>query len=324
MDQDSPAWQSFEQARDFWSSQWSDTVEIQLDLRYEPLPGNTLGSAESEHVYVSYTEWSEALTADATSAADRQMTASLPQGDTFAPYINRTEDNPHGRGSVRPYVDDDLGPNNQVVRLTRANAKALGVLSKEAEATDATISINSNFPFDYDLSDGVDANHYSLTGILVHELGHALGFVSGVDWLDYNSNGFYFTDDSLDYVSALDFLRFSEDSEAAGADFDWTADRRAKYLSIDGGTTPLTDAANDWATGSIHGDGYQSSHWRLGSGLGNFEPILSRGATIPVSEWDLLALDVIGWDLASRPVPEPTHTWILLGLLLGCVARRRR
>jgi hypothetical protein len=55
------------------------------------------------------------------------------------------------------------------------------------------------------------------------------------------------------------------------------------------------------------------------------DPTLARGEFADVTAIDLLAFDVIGWDLNLVPVPAPS-TVALFGLVVGTMAftRRRR
>jgi hypothetical protein len=71
--------------------------------------------------------------------------------------------------------------------MSTSNAKALGLVAGNAPGIDGSITFSSNFSFDLDPSDGISAGDYDFVGIATHELGHLLGFVSGVDVLDENS-----------------------------------------------------------------------------------------------------------------------------------------
>jgi hypothetical protein len=108
-------------------------------------------------------------------------------------------------------------------------------------AATPSITFSSDFSFDFDPTDGITAGQYDFIGIATH----ALGFVSGVDVLNFNSpsNG-TFQADRFTYVSPLDLYRFSADATAAfpGAR-DWAADTRTKYFSIDGGVTQIAGFA---------------------------------------------------------------------------------
>ena len=142
-------------------------------------------------------------------------------------------------------------------------------------------------------------------GVATHEIGHALGFLSGVDQLDYfgnPKNGGPFNDNQLPFVNTLDLFRYSTDSKNLGA-IDGTADTRDKYFSLDGGTNKIAS----FATGVDFGDGQQASHWKDNLGLGIMDPTFARGELGIIRENDLRAFDVIGYNRASitaTAVPE--------------------
>jgi hypothetical protein len=96
---------------------------------------------------------------------------------------------------------------------------------------------------------------------------------------------------------------------------DWTAGLEVKYFSLDNGDTNLAE----FATGRVHGDGQQASHWKDNLGIGILDPTAAPGELLVVSALDLTALDVIGW----TPIPEPSTLLLgACGMLL--VMRRRR
>lgn len=310
----------FEKAAAYWASQLADNITINLEIGMSnTLGANTLGGADPTFGLTTYSSFRSKLYADATSETDRTFRANLPTGSTFKVFINRTSDNPNGALSATPYVDNDGGDNNRVVRMTSANAKALGLLSPTNATIDATIEFNSNFNFDFDNADGIDANRFDFVGIAIHEIGHALGFFSGVDILDQYGR-FSFSDNAYTWVSPLDFTRFSTASQNAGADLDWTADNRQKYYSIDGGTTVTT--ANAWSRGVNFGNGRQASHWRDGANLGIMDPTFAPGELGIVRALDIQAFDVIGFDLTAN-VPEPSSLAIF-GLLSSIAIRLSR
>jgi hypothetical protein len=139
-----------------------------------------------------------------------------------------------------------------------------------------------------------------------------------VDILDINSSNPFFNDHQFIFISPLDLFRYSAASAALGV-IDWTADNRPKYFSIDGGATSIAR----FAEGVVWGDGRQASHWKDSMGIGIMDPTAAQGETLSISQNDLRALDVIGWDVVV--VPEP-GTVALCGLAFVGVAifRRRR
>ena len=317
----SQAQQAFVDAGARWSSLFSDNVTLDLTVGTAALGTGILASTGSRRASFSYASFSSALAGDITSANDAAAFASLPVGSSFGMLINRTSDNPNGAGSATPYVDS-VGANNQTIYLTTANAKALnlatgtGTVGSCATTCDASIVFGNSFNWDYDPTDGITGGAYDFVGIATHEIGHALGFVSGVDVLDINSSTSFFLANQFTFVNSLDLFRYSASSFASGV-IDFTADNRTKYFSIDGGATSIAT----FSTGRTWGDGQQASHWKDNLAIGIMDPTAAQGELLTISANDVMALDVIGWNLAA--VPEPS-TYALFALGLVGVALRRR
>ncbi len=314
----------FRRAADFIAARFDDDITVNITAGFASLDPGILGEANSSSVTATFSNWKAAIATDRTTADDNTFSANLPVGSSFSLYLNRTANNPNGAGSATPYLDNDGDANNTTVRLNRANAKALGLLAGADGGADAAITFSSDFAFDFDPSDGISPGQIDFVGVAIHEIMHAMGFVSGVDILDINSPPVHgpFDDNLFTYVYGLDFTRHSVASLAAGADIDWTADTRTKLYSLDGGATVLI--ADAWSTGYFFGDGRQASHWRDDLGIGILDPTAAPpGNQMFVTVNDLQALDVIGWDPVA--VPEPS-TWALAaaGLTTAVVVRRRR
>jgi PEP-CTERM motif len=326
--------QAFIDAGNRWSALFTDNVTINMTVGQTALGSGILASTGSARSLYSYATTAAALTTDATSANDATAVANLAPGSSFGMLINRTADNPNGAGSAVAYVDNNGSANNSSIRMTNANAKALGLtptaqlVGNCATACDASIAFATAFTWDYDPTDGISAGAFDFVGIATHEIGHALGFISGVDILDINSPNPTtpgpFNSDLFTFVNTLDLFRYSTLSKASGV-IDWTADTRAKYFSIDGGTTAL---GCGFSTGRTFGDGQQASHWKDNQACGIMDPTAGQGELLAISANDIRAFDVIGWNLrqAAPAVPEP-GTWMMMlaGFgLVGATARRRR
>lgn len=330
----------FTQAGNLWSSVLEDDITVNLDVQFGSLNSPSLGRFSPVRVNVGYSNFVNALTADVTSVNDSVAVQNLPKSGNFdllvdaefSLLLNGTRNNPNGEGSSTPYLDADGDCNNRSIRLTRANAKALDLpisgtqncapaaFNTSTTQSDGTLQLNSLFPWDFDRSDGIDENAFDFIGVAAQGIGTSLGFISGVDILDYNAplqtdqGSFFFNDNQFPFVSPVDLFRFSNESVAisessdARSVFDWTTGRQVdgqevdKYFSINGGRTKIAS----FSTGVRTGDGQRASSWKAdefgGSSIGILEPTPSPGQQLEITGVDRLLFDVIGYDPVVPPI----------------------
>jgi hypothetical protein len=313
-----------QQAGALWSSYFNDPITVNIRVNASA----TLGSgviAHTDTFYDTYTYASvrAALVSDKTSGDDLASTNHLQAGPAISMLINKTANNPNGVVSATPYFDTGLGgpgqagpENNNTIRMSSANAKAIGLYPANSAGTDGIITLSTLASFDFDRSNGISSGQLDFVGVVSHEIGHMLGFASGVDILAGNSAAPGLNDNLLKYVTPLDLFKFSSRSAAGGNGvIDWTADSVDKSFSIDGGSTLIAPFSN--------GTTFEESHWKNNLGLGLMNPTASTGVLMGFSNNDLQAFDVIGYNLASVPEPE---TYLMIGLIsvTGLIYARRR
>lgn len=310
---DVQAIQGFNTAAGLWSSVLGDPVTINLFVGYQDISNHSIiaqtatGDPQywADYTNSAYSVVFNALLAHRVSADDYQALANLPTGTNYSRLINNNVDNPNGAYSPIPYVDS-----MDWVGVTRANAKVLGLTLSNPAGLDGSIVFNSYWSNSFDFAHGatIDPAKMDFVGAAAHEIGHVLGFVSGVDDVDNQLYGYPASNFS---INMIDLFRYSTLSLTNGV-MDYTADTRPKYFSLDAGSNAIAY----FSTGVNYGDGQQASHWldvNPASRLGIMGPTANYGEKLDILELDQRALDVIGYSL----IPEPgTGLFLILGLTL--------
>jgi hypothetical protein len=302
---------AFETAGKLWASHFTDNVTVNIYV--EPSSNLPTGVAGGALMGIAadqqYSTWRSSLATDSQSADDQTVQQTLPSNtSSFTAWVN--EVGPDGMTSNK------LQQTSNTLNLSRANAKALGMRGGQDAGLDGYILMSSQLPnqgfdWNYSLSGAPPANSIDFFSVAVHEIGHVLGFYSGVDasgWQLTPIAGFDDDDDDddddggvgsndldprgpLKNATSLDMMRFSNrdsiDLVVGGSPF----------FSVDGGTSRNAD----FATGvnrDLGGDGFQASHWKSsGGGLGIMEPDISLGSRRGITGLDRRGIDTIGWDL---------------------------
>jgi len=357
-----PAERGFQIAAAYWQSVLTSNSEIRLEIGYIPLASGVLGSTGSTKSTIGTSAVVAQMNATGNSALDKQAmsSVSLSAAGGFAAITSGYRDDATkiGIDVTKRVYDADDSANNTSLGVNTALAKALGFTINYGTISnqrDGQVNFSSNFAFDFDPSDGITAGSYDFIGVAIHEIGHALGFVSGVDVYDnpnnvnnaaVNANG------SGGIFSTLDLFRYSTDptnvAPGTGPARDLAVGSPA-FFSIDGGQTQY-NGNSLFSTGRNYGDGQQASHWKDLGGctgqIGIMDPNFCSRQIGEVTGSDLAAFDAMGWNIGidalqnrnylvttadiyrrfATAVPEPT-TWamMLIGFaMVGGAARYRR
>jgi len=292
---------AFDMAANSWATYLNDPVTINLTVDYQSLASNILGQTSTTFLSGGYDTIRNMVSSnfgEINNVMESALLPNLPDSSEFSAYL------PTGFSM------------NGNSLISQANYHALG--GTGFDGSDGSITFSSGYSWDFDPSDGISAGSYDFVGVAMHEIGHSLGFISEVDYVDWLLNEGLSSDSIM--PTTLDLFRFGTEDLGSGA-FDFTQTPRMLTPGNDqalyfGGESVLL------STGVNKGDGYQASHFKDELGLGLFDPTAGPGELLSVSKYDLAALDLIGWDINSVPIPGAI---ILFGSgLLGLVGLRRK
>ena len=324
----------FEAAAAMWSSVFKDPITIRLDVKFSTLGPNILGSTGSTTNSINYTGLAGVLALDAKSVWDASSVASLQAGP-----LTFVTNEPPVSGAIDSrlrFLDNNNTTDNNFININTAQVKALGLTpvynnTSNPGGRDGSVSFSDAFAWDFDPTDGITPGTFDFVGVAAHEIGHALGFRSGVDTADVNAlpgvalpgrRGL----NAIAWGTVNDLNRYGDFNGTNT--LDWSVGGTPCF-SINGGQNCITQLS----TGSLNGDLRQASHWKDDILLGIAPPIgiMDPTATGPnstrpamlLSKYDLIAFDTMGYDLA---VPEPA-SWAMMiagfGMIGGALRRRR-
>ncbi len=295
----------FEMAGRIWSNFLSDAATLHIHIGMSSnLPTNVIGGAlPGIAPNFTYSQIRERLQADSTSNDDRASVSSLGPLDTMQHTFSVN--------GVQDRVSHFLTGMN----LTRAGGKALGLVSTTSTALDGAIVMgnlaNSRFHWNYDFTriNAAPSGSLDFLSVALHEIGHILGFVSGVDKTGTQNSvitttsdptfasRFYVssTDGRVNYATPLDLFRVDAQLRK---DMTYGSGQGTRGF-VPGGTAVVAQFSTGRNT-SILGDGFQASHWKeQATPIGIMDPAVAPQERVSISNIDLRAFDTIGWNLRN-------------------------
>ncbi len=262
---------SFTRAETYLESQFGDPITVTVNVSFANLGSGIIGATSSA-----------TIANRAYSTVRAGLIAGKDSNDTIQDFL------PAGTTIPVRYVGTSATVTAEnLLEVNRANYKAtIGTSS----GNDGSMQYNSSFNFDYDPSNGITGSQTSLTDVIIHEVGHALGFVSSAD----NQGG--------GVMHMLDVIRFQNTDGTGDYNPDTTAEFSTTPRTVDY-NTPNDDAISDIISGEWRmsdGTPYQASHFREQSAnIGIMDPAFAGGQTFYPNYFktsDTSVFDAIGWD----------------------------
>lgn len=280
----------------YFEARLSDPVRVTVNISFDDLGGGgTLGITGSTLHVISWASSRTRLLADRDG--DDTIQSSLPSGATI------------------PVRFDGNSPGVTGVNEVRWVNPAWRAVGGQVSAFDPDITFNTQVSFDFDPSDGVTPGTSSFRDVLAHELGHALGFTSGVD------------NDPV-RLEVLDLFRFQTTAfnPSTPGEFQTFPRILDPNTPVDAHHSDLVSVEHRMADG-LDGNGgnldYQASHFRAtgnsSTAIGTMVPFLTQGDTffpLYLRAPDLQMLDAIGWDWvcdAPRVTGHPSPQNVCFG-----------
>jgi hypothetical protein len=254
--------------KDYLESVFEDAINVKLNVSFQSLDPEVLGQTSAMYTPVAWTQ------------SRNGLVNGMDGNDTLQSWLPTTSTIP-----VRYTGATATITNETRVFFTLANYRAtIGSVS----GTAGNMIFNSNFAWDYDPSNGVGG--YSFQDVVIHEVGHALGFASGIDG-------------RINDIESLDLFRFQRSDSGHDYNPETTTEfrQRPRLASFN---SPNGEHICDLLGGNEYrmcdGLQHQASHFKNKEpAIGLMDPALGWGITFYpdfYSDPDLNLFDAIGYD----------------------------
>lgn len=235
---------SFEMAGQIWGHYLQDDIALDIHIAAtEYLPDQVLGGSILTTHSIGVDVVEAALGADAQSDIDQTAVQSLDQDGVFEGIL------------------DDTVYQGNTITLGQAQLEALGINYQAEDPIEGVIVFNSlrqsdlNWSYGFDRTTPIQENSVDHLSVALHEIGHVLGFISGLDVPRTGS-----IQEQLDQTTLLDLFRYSDRSTNLGAN-DLEIGENT-YFSLDQGASIIAPFSGGVIEleGNLR-QGVQASHW---------------------------------------------------------------
>ncbi|MCI0366605.1 MAG: NF038122 family metalloprotease [Phycisphaerales bacterium] len=257
-------------AEAYIEARFDDPITVEINISFEQLASGVLGATASNYTFVSW------------SASRSALQAGMDDNDSIQNHL------PAG-AKIPVRYNGNTGVITQEGRVfwTFANFRAaVGSIAGQA----GEITFNDQVQWDYTPADGISG--FSFQDVLIHEVGHVLGFSCGADY-------------RIKDMDALDIFRFQRSDGGNDYNPDNAAEfaTRPRLVSFNSPSPPNNNCVCDLIGKEYRmsdGDPYQCSHFRQQlDTIGLMDPAVAPGETRwPqfFSSADLKLFDAIGYD----------------------------
>jgi uncharacterized protein (TIGR03437 family) len=290
---------AFLRAARTWESLIQNPITVVIDVDYgptdfgKPFGENQYGLTQFQRTFEAnvYTKIRSALIQSAGSPQEAALYNALPAAQ----------------------LPTNLGPTTGLV-YHMAPMRALGLLPAVADpaaeqqtlGAPPSIGFNSAIAFDFDPDNGIEAKKIDFNSAALHEMGHALGFFSGVGLQEIHPEAPPQTPEMLDMFRFRPGVTLGTFTTAPRV-----LSSGGEQIFFGGGLeVPFSTGRPDY-TG---GDGWQAGHWKqkdlAGRYIGIMDPLFDYATHYEITANDLEALERIGY--RTNPLPNPQEAELKL------------